>query len=940
MLFGDGGIKVFGLTRESFSRFNSWDVLAVIFLATWHLFYYWPVSIGQKVFIDGDILFFFLPVRTELARALADGRLPLWSPGIEAGFPLFAEGQVAALYPLNLLLYRFLPIPLALSWTILLHLSWASAGMFLLARAFGLRVASATLAGFVFAFSGFFIARFQHLSLIATASWLPWLLLFQFKYWSSRAKGNKNVTWFLLITLSFGLQFLAGFPPLAFLNTATFILFGMHLPLTGHVSTRDPVKIQIVDYLRQLPQAILMTMLPIALGMGLAAIQLLPTAELVSQSIRGQDLGEKFLSSYSLEPYYLTQFISPFGVLGQPYVLNLEFWGYMGVLPFLLAILAPVLSRDLRTWIFFLFALLMLSLVFGKYNPFYEFLYNIPIFNRFRAPVRFLFLFTFAVAYLAANSFDKLTGRLRDASLTRWMPPTIAIFSGLTLHIIYSAYDESMGFWMNLWAWLPICFVSLTMAMIVAAKLRLVNQVVFGVGVLGLTVLDLSTFAAPFLTTLSQMASPSEAVTVPRTVQAMDGRQTVYRVYSDKFPAVTRASLRAALVNNIPLTYGKEAAKAYSDSLELLRNNEYIKEMSSSMRNLLNIRYYIFPVEPLPWDDPPSLDAEPRIGLSLEFLSQQPSIPPTRVSRVEMVSYTNQTTDLLDDTVVGEVLLTLDSGRWVGLPIRLGRETADWAYDGIERIGKVKHSKPPDSLPFPAFLSSVGRDFQGNKYIAHYDLATEATPSVVTSVGVRSFLPDGELAIEHVSLIDETGHSVSLAFLLNRNDLALVFRSHTAEMWENRDVLPRAFIVHQAEKVRNEEVLARLRASDFRPDRVALLSDAPSMISLDVTSIEDAQDEVLITEYNPERVVARAKTASLGYLILTDSWYPGWTALVDGKAVDIIRANYIFRAVPIQSGEHEIVFEYHPASFTYGLWISIATCAVIVFLSVAGSKFV
>ena len=191
------------------------------------------------------------------------------------------------------------------------------------------------------------------------------------------------------------------------------------------------------------------------------------------------------------------------------------------------------------------------------------------------------------------------------------------------------------------------------------------------------------------------------------------------------------------------------------------------------------------------------------------------------------------------------------------------------------------------------------------------------------------------MTIERVNLIGDTGNSVSLASLLQRNDLALAFRSHTAAMWENRSVLPRAFIVHRAEIVADDAMLPRLREPDFRPDQVALLSDGLPLVGED----EGIKDEVVIAEYKPERVVIRVVTNQTGYLILTDTWYPGWEASLDGAGVPIHRADYIFRAVLLQPGTHTVVFEYHPQSFILGAWVSIASVVATIVLGIAGRKF-
>ncbi|MEW5720160.1 MAG: YfhO family protein, partial [Chloroflexota bacterium] len=87
---------------------------------------------------------------------------------------------------------------------------------------------------------------------------------------------------------------------------------------------------------------------------------------------------------------------------------------------------------------------------------------------------------------------------------------------------------------------------------------------------------------------------------------------------------------------------------------------------------------------------------------------------------------------------------------------------------------------------------------------------------------------------------------------------------------------------------------------------------------------------VEITRYQPERVEIKATTDRAGYLVLTDSWYPGWRAFVDGQPAPIYRADVIFRAVPLEPGTHTIVFEYRPDSFLIGAIISAASFIILV----------
>lgn len=67
-------------------------------------------------------------------------------------------------------------------------------------------------------------------------------------------------------------------------------------------------------------------------------------------------------------------------------------------------------------------------------------------------------------------------------------------------------------------------------------------------------------------------------------------------------------------------------------------------------------------------------------------------------------------------------------------------------------------------------------------------------------------------------------------------------------------------------------------------------------------------------------------------MVLTDTWYPGWEARVDDVPTPIVRADYIFRAVPVARGTHSIVFEYHPRMFGLGALISAVSGFVLVAL--------
>ncbi|MCX7838327.1 MAG: hypothetical protein N2559_02580, partial [Anaerolineae bacterium] len=93
--------------------------------------YFWRVTLGQQVWYTRDILGSYYPYAVEYARALVAGRIPLWTPLIQCGFPLLAEGEVAVFYPTRPLLLTLMPAHFALSYEVLLHLAWMVCGMYL-----------------------------------------------------------------------------------------------------------------------------------------------------------------------------------------------------------------------------------------------------------------------------------------------------------------------------------------------------------------------------------------------------------------------------------------------------------------------------------------------------------------------------------------------------------------------------------------------------------------------------------------------------------------------------------------------------------------------------------------------------------------------------------------------------------------------------------------
>jgi uncharacterized membrane protein YfhO len=90
-------------------------------------------------------------------------------------------------------------------------------------------------------------------------------------------------------------------------------------------------------------------------------------------------------------------------------------------------------------------------------------------------------------------------------------------------------------------------------------------------------------------------------------------------------------------------------------------------------------------------------------------------------------------------------------------------------------------------------------------------------------------------------------------------------------------------------------------------------------------SCREKSEEAVVkwVEDGPNRIFVTSDTPSDGWILLSDVWYPGWQAKIDGIPTKILKANYLFQGLPVPAGQHEIVFEYTPISYRIGLGISL-----------------
>lgn len=153
------------------------------------------------------------------------------------------------------------------------------------------------------------------------------------------------------------------------------------------------------------------------------------------------------------------------------------------------------------------------------------------------------------------------------------------------------------------------------------------------------------------------------------------------------------------------------------------------------------------------------------------------------------------------------------------------------------------------------------------------------------------------------------------------------------KIFEYSGTLPRTFLVGNYQVAsRSSEILNLLFAKETDLSKTVILEEN---LPLSITSSNyDSSAEAKIISYAPQSIKIETRCSAPKILFLSDSYYPGWKAFVDGIESKIYRANYAFRAVYIPAGTHTVNFVYSPASVKIGATISLATI-LILFMTVS-----
>ena len=499
------------------------------------LIYFLPATRGNLVISPDDGVIFNVPLRVTAAKLISSGYLPLWNPYIFSGMPLHGSAQAGILFPLNWF-YLVSSAPMATNLMMLSSYALAALGAYLYARRSGATIAGAALTSLVWQWSGFLVAQIGHTNVVHTAALRPWLLWAVDGYGASgeRKRG-------VLVAGIIALQTFAGHQ-----QTLSYTLIIASAYAVVMWRAAQPARSW---YLRSL--------LLLAAGVVLAAVQILPTYELMRNSLRASGSFD-FFTSFSLPPSFLLTFFAPY-VLGggdgslfrAPYVGQQfygEYIGYVGVGTLMLSALALLIKRDARTKLWATVVVIGLALALGRYWPFklYWVIYYVPILNLFRVPARHLMEVDFALAVLAGRGLTALHAATDREKAKRWaLTVGVAIFL-LTLLIVTVGRPEAFRLGREAPVsllrapelFLPVVFAALSVwAIWTLARRRLRWATVLTIAVLSL---DLIVWGQSSGWRVSSLRADAEYWQVPETVRSLRELErrdsTPYRILTAPHP--------------------------------------------------------------------------------------------------------------------------------------------------------------------------------------------------------------------------------------------------------------------------------------------------------------------------------------------------------------------------------------------------------------------
>jgi hypothetical protein len=198
-------------------------------------------------------------------------------------------------------------------------------------------------------------------------------------------------------------------------------------------------------------------------------------------------------------------------------------------------------------------------------------------------------------------------------------------------------------------------------------------------------------------------------------------------------------------------------------------------------------------------------------------------------------------------------------------------------------------------------------------------------PVVASSLTVRGTSPRGEFALFGGAALSADG-TVQQLFGRTKTKYRQVYVDNEIRVFEDTAALPRAFLVPDARVAASlGTALSEMIHKPFDPQQEVILADDATGFAPD----RGGHGVATITSYADSDVKIHTSADANAWLVLSDTYYPGWVAAIDGQPTSLLRGDVLFRVVPVPAGEHDVEFRFEPASVKLGLLISLSTLALV-----------
>ncbi|MGH9833437.1 MAG: YfhO family protein, partial [Blastocatellia bacterium] len=623
-----------------------------------------------------------------------------------------------------------------------------------------------------------------------------------------------------------------------------------------------------------------------------------------------------------------------------------------------------------RVWLWLGVAVVSMLLAFGGYLPFglNHLLYRIPGYSAFRGLYRHQFEFTFAMAMLAGlgmNYLLRLPKNLARRAFVRSAVVMTAIV--IAVSVLYRFFAEALSSVNPL----PVQANSLTnpeflvpiglfavslLTLWLSQILNLKSQIVYPVLVI-ILLLDVASYGHFFHWRIAEFDVEAKLADPP-AVQLIKSREpdlNSFRVMSQTLLPYDYArdwpedpNYEAINQPNISILRGLQSVSGY-DILRPIRIGEIMGTAGSAIRgfvqdpksfglddrglDLLNVKYLIVgrggSTKGDHWLDYDGVKFA-RTNFGVEF---KPGVNLTTgaggvaADEIAVVSTMANSTHLPDGAPILKLRLHTQDGRVIERELQAGRDTSEWAYDRADVKAAIKHQRAR------VVESSPADGFDSHFYLGR----VKFDRAVVEKIEWIYAREDASLYLIRASLRDsQTGASTPLAaYSFPPERWRKLARFDQVEVYENLRAMPRAWFVDRALALAPGEVIKTIKSgkisgyagldpprdtlagATFDPSRDALIeAECNDCVAPPIGDAKNAQAR--ITRYEPNRVELATSNPNEGFLVLSEIYYHGWEARVDGAPTKVYRTDYTLRGIRVPAGDHKAEFVYRPRSLRDG----------------------